>query len=145
MKIIFLFLQLGLFSFLSYGQKEYNDLAISQDSTYGYTPENPLKLKKGNQEKSILHSRLFLNGLKTQDNQNLVLLARESGHNPNYKKPAIVITDRAPGLPLGGKLGILDKYIFLTSVKKDTISIFVDIYNKGKLMLPAGLKYEQPQ
>jgi hypothetical protein len=47
-------------------------------------------------------------------------------------------------LPISGKLGILDKYVFLTSVTRDTVILFVDIYNKGRLQLPVGLKYEQP-
>lgn len=42
---------------------------------------------------------------------------------------------------MNGKLGILDVYEFLTSVKGDTIKIFVDVYNKGDLFLPMGLRY----
>jgi hypothetical protein len=63
--------------------------------------------------------------------------------NPNFKKPLINLYDRTTGMPINGKLGLLDKYVFLTSSTKDTVTLFVDIYNKGDLMLPVGLKYEK--
>jgi hypothetical protein len=51
------------------------------------------------------------------------------------------LTNRFTGMPLNGKLGLLDEYIFLVSEKMDTIRIYVDIYNKGDLFIPKGLKY----
>jgi hypothetical protein len=65
--------------------------------------------------------------------------------NPTYKEPSIRINNRFTGMPISGKSGLLDKYVFLTSNTMDTISVFVDIYNKGTLMIPIGLKYEQPK
>ncbi len=127
----------------SYGQKDFSKLATSTDSSYGYTALNPLKLKKGNQAKSIENSYNFLSGLKTQDDQSLTFLSRVTTDDPNYKKPVIKINNRYTGMPISGKLGLLDKYVFLTSSTKDTITIFVDIYNKGNLMLPVGLKYAE--
>jgi hypothetical protein len=43
-------------------------------------------------------------------------------------------------MPLSGNLGLLDKYFFLTTEKKDTVIIYIDIYNKGELKIPKGLK-----
>ena len=129
----------------SYGQNNFSKLLSTKDSSYGYTANNPLKLKKGNQENSITNSIIFLKGLKTLDDQTLALLFRVSTPDPNYKEPAIRLHNRFTGLPISGKLGILDKYVFLTSVKKDTITLFVDIYNKGGLMLPVGVKYDPPK
>ena len=128
-----------------YGQKDFSKLTASTDSTFGYTDQNPLKLKKGNQGKSIDNSHKFLSGLKTLDNQTLTLLFRASKRNPNYKEPAIRIYDKQTGLPISGKLGLLDKYVFLTSNTKDTVTLYVDIYNNGDLFVPIGLKYEQQQ
>jgi hypothetical protein len=130
---------------VSYGQKDFTKLIPSTDSSYGYTAQNPLKHKKGNQGKSITNSYSFLSGLKTQDNQTLTLLFRATANNPSYKEPAIKINDRQTGMPISGKLGLLDKYVFLTSNTKDTVILYVDIYNKGTLLLPIGLKYESPQ
>ena len=45
-------------------------------------------------------------------------------------------------MPVGGNLGLLDKYVFVTSNTKDTVKLFVDIYSKGELMVPIGLKFE---
>jgi len=145
---IFLWLIFGmllLFTNTSYGQNEFSKLQNSPDSSYGYTAQNALKLKKGNQGKSIAYAYNFLSGLKTHDNQTLKLLFRATVDDPNYKQPAIKINNRYTGMPISGKLGLLDKYIFLTSNTKDTIKIFVDVYNKGPLMLPIGLKYEERQ
>jgi hypothetical protein len=128
-----------------YGQKDFSKLKTSTDSTFGYSDQNPLKLKKGNQGKSIDNSYKFLSGLKTLDNQTLTLLYRSTIDNPTYKEPAIRINNRQTGLPISGKFGLLDKYVFLTSNTKDTVTLYVDIYNKGGLFLPIGLKYEQQQ
>jgi hypothetical protein len=128
-----------------YGQRDFSKLTTSRDSTFGYTNFNPLKLKKGNQGKSIDNSYKFLAGLKTLDNQSLTLLFRSSEEDPAYKEPAIRINNRFNGMPLSGKLERLDKYVFLTSNTKDAVTLFVDIYNKGDLFLSVGLKYEQQQ
>ncbi len=131
------------FSTIVYGQKNFSKLMTSTDSTFGYTNLNPLKLKNGNQGKSVDNSYKFLAGLKTLDNQTLTLLFRATTENPTYKEPSIKINNRFTGMPINGKLGLLDKYVFLTSTTKDTVTLFVDIYNKGDLFLPVGLKYEQ--
>ena len=129
----------------SFGQNNFMKLDNSTDSTYGFTAQNPLKLKKGNPEKSIDYSYSFLAGLKTKDDQALIYLSRFTTSSPTYKEPAIRLNNRFTGLPISGKSGLLDNYFFLTSVTKDTVSIFVDIYNKGTLMVPIGLKYQQPK
>ncbi len=125
-----------------YAQNDFTKLQQSTDSTFGYTTGNPIKLKKGNQAKSIQYTHRFLAGLKTNDNQALTLLSRSSTSYSAYQKPIIQIKDKTTGMPLSGKLGMLDKYVFITANTKDTITIYIDIYNKGELFLPAGLKYE---
>lgn len=130
---------------ISFGQKDFSKLETSTDSTYGYSVQNPLKLKRGNQGKSIINSEKFLSGLKTDDNQSLIYLSRATVGDPGYKEPKIRLYNRYTGVPISGKLGLLDRYVFLTSDSKDTIRLFVDVYNKGTLMLPIGLKYAQKQ
>jgi len=142
-KLAFLFLQLLLVTTNLFGQKDFSNLSNASDSSYGYSAEKPLRLKNGNVEKSVANSYHFISGLKTQDDQDLKVLSRSTVADPNYKKPAIQINNRFTGMPLNGKAGMLDKYVFLTSNTKDTITLFVDLYNKGTLMLPAGLKYVQ--
>lgn len=142
---ISLFAILLCFTNISFGQKDFTKLVTSTDSSYGYSAQNPLKLKKGNQGKSIINSENFLSGLETEDNQSLTYLFRATVSDPNYREPKIRLNNRYTGMPISGKLGLLDRYVFLTSNTKDTIRLFVDIYNKGTLMLPIGLKYEQKQ
>ena len=129
----------------AYGQNSFSDLPTATDSSYGYTPKNPLRLKKGNQEKSMAYSYSFISGLKTLDSQTLTLLFRATVADPNYNQAALHLNNRFTGLPANGKLGVLDKYVFVTTITKDTIQLFVDVYNKGALMLPTGLKYEKIQ
>lgn len=125
----------------AYSQKEFAALQNATDSTFGYTPQNPLPLKNGNQQKSIRYASTFLRGLRTSDNQTLGFYYRSSMDNPNSKGSRLRIRDRS-GMPLNGKLDILDKYAFVTSTTKDTIILYVDIYNKGALMIPVGLKFD---
>lgn len=118
-------------------QKAFSKLPSATDSTYGYTNTNPIRLKKGNTEKSIMQEMNYLSGLTTKDKQHLVLLHRSAVANPGYKEPLLRDLYNSKG-------GVLDKYVFLTANTKDTITLFIDIYSKGTLMLPAGLMYELP-
>lgn len=140
-RLIGLIIFISLMNF-SLAQDSKKQILNSTDSTYGYSSVNPLKLKKGDMGKSLENSINFLQALKTLDGQSLNYYARSSIQNPTYKEPKINLSNRATGAPISGKLGILDKYIFVTSNSKDTIRLFVDIYNKGDLMIPVGLKYE---
>ena len=127
----------------SFGQSDFSYLTISTDSTYGYTDKNPLKMKKGNQGKSIDYSIVFLKNLRTTDNQKLELVQRFTVDDPNHVRPKTQLTNRYTGMPISGKLGLLDKYYFVTAEKRDTLTIYVDIYNKGELKIPKGLKIKE--
>lgn len=129
--VISFIVALLLFTTLTYGQKDFSNLSTTADSLYGYIPQNPLRLKNGNPGKSIVNSYNLVAGLQTLNGQNLTFLFRSSMPDPNHKDAAIKLYNRFTGLPLNGKLGRLDKYVFLTSTTKDTITLFVDIYNKG--------------
>ncbi|MEX2231147.1 MAG: hypothetical protein WD824_03230 [Cyclobacteriaceae bacterium] len=126
----------------SSGQIDFSRVDVSTDSTYGYTDTNPLKMKKGNFEKSIGYSFDFLQGLKTIDNQKLQFLQRSTVENLNYRRAKVQASNGYTAKPVSGDGGSLDKYTFLKSVEKDTVTIYIDIYNKGKLKIPVGLKYQ---
>lgn len=128
----------------STAQKTFTRLQHATDSTYGYTAANPVMLKNGNEKKSIINEMNYLSGLITADKQHLVLLIRSAVANPRYKYNTPLLNDRF-GAPLANsKRGILDKYIFLSADTKDTITVFIDSYSKGEVMLPVGLSYELP-
>jgi hypothetical protein len=124
---------------LTFAQRGFSNLPRSSDSTYAYTAVNPLRLKKGGQQKSISYSVEFLKSLETADHQRLMLLRRSSIGDPRYEKPKVQLNSRYTGMPLNGKLCILDKYIFITSQTRDTLTIYVDVYNNGELRIPIGL------
>jgi hypothetical protein len=122
---------------LSFGQN-FSKLKQSTDSSYGYSVNNPLKLRKGDPLGGVSNANKFLLGLQTADGQELTIVSRIGVNDPNYKeKPGGIASNLGDG-------GILDKYELLTSVTKTKIILYVDIYHKGGLMLPVGLKYVSP-
>lgn len=123
----------------AFAQKDFSKLPVSADSSYGYTKTNPLPLKKGDMGKSISRTYAFLAGLKTSDQQDLQIINRYSTQKPDFKPSSIRLRN---GLPLNGNLGILDVYTLVSSVTKDTLMLYVDIYEKGTLMVPKGLVYQ---
>ena len=124
-----------------FGQSDFSRITESTDSTYGYTDTNPLKMKKGNHGRSIGYSYDFMNGLRTHDNQKLKFLQRSSVDNPKNRKPKVASAERQLDTALTDTEQ-LDKYIFLTSEKKDTVTIYVDLHHRGSLKFPVGLKHK---
>jgi hypothetical protein len=120
----------------TFRQSDFSGLTFSTDSTYGYTNKNPLKMKKGNQQKNVGYSIDFLKSLRTHDDQKLELIQRFTVEDTNHVKPKTQLTNRYTGMPLSGKLGFLDRYHFVTSETRDTVTIYVDIYNKEELQIP---------
>jgi hypothetical protein len=133
---------LAFLSTWAFGQTDFSGISQSTDSTYGYMETNPLRMKKGNVGKSIGYSYDFLQGLRTSDDQKLKFLKRVSIDNPDYRTPRASLTNRYTGMPFSGNGGQLDKYVFLTAGKKDTLTIYIDVYKRGDLKIPVGLKYE---
>ncbi|HEX8426940.1 hypothetical protein [Hymenobacter sp.] len=121
-------------------QKKSSLPVAATDSTYGYTALNPLRLKQGDMYKSMALAEVFLHNLRTPDDQQLYFIGRFSIKDPAYTPPAIPLTDRYTGLPISGKLGLLDVYIFRTATN-DTLRLFVDVDHKGPKLIPKGLKY----
>ena len=122
-----------LISTWSFCQHDFSKIPEATDSTYGYTDTNPLEMKKGNPGKSIGYSYDFLSGLATPDDKLLKFVQRSTVTNPKNEKHAV---------PPGDKAQLLDRYIFVTHERKDTLIIYVDIYHKGDLRIPIGLKYK---
>ena len=139
---VYLVFGIALFySKVSFGQNDLEKVINSTDSTYGYSVQNPLKHKKGNLQKSIKYVNEFLAGLKTIDNQALIFLSRSTTSDVDYKESAIKINNRFTNESLNSDIVLIDKYDFLTSNTRDTITLFVNVYKKGKLEAPVGLKY----
>ena len=134
---IFLVIILTVIVNISFAQN-FSKLQQSTDSSYGYSANNPLKLKKGDPAGGVSNSKKFLQGLRTEDGQELSIESRSGVVDPNYKeKPGGIAANLGDG-------GILDKYELVTSVTKTKIILYFDVYHKGGLMIPIGLKYVKP-
>ena len=134
---IFLSITLSIIVNLSFGQN-FSKLKQTTDSSYGYSANNPLKLRKGDPIGGISNLKKFLQGLRTADGQELTIASRIGIKDPNYKeKPGGIAANLGDG-------GILDMYELITSVTKTKIILYVDVYHKGGLMIPIGLKYLKP-
>lgn len=120
-----------LFTSWTCAPRDFSAMTVSMDSTYGYTDTNPLRMKKGNFGESIGYSYDFLTGLSTTDNQTLKFIRRHTVDNPLYENSGTADADRDE----------LDKYVFVTSKERDTVTIYVDVYRRGDLRIPVGLKY----
>lgn len=117
-----------------------NKILPADNDTYGYTVSNPLRLKKGGITKSLQYSSKFIKCLKKEDGQKLELVKDSSFLNP-YHKP-VFFDGGKNGIKYEGKYRMIDQYVFVSSVTRDTITIYVDIYESKPLFIPMGLKYE---
>jgi hypothetical protein len=108
----------------------------SQDRTYGYTNINPIKIGYYDQRGSIDATYFYLSKLRTPTGSRLNLLGRASVDDP---AGAPFSLPKRFGPPSGG--GILDYYFLQAEGMTDTIGLYFDIYRKGPLMVPCGLKF----
>lgn len=144
-----------LIAFLVFNQglsQRFEGLPTSPEDTYGYTPENPLKLKKGQAARSTDHAISFLAALETEGGQSLTLIRTALVADPRYSEPirkidygALTSTVQSPlhsAVPIDNVVtkGVLQEYVFQTADMQDTIHIFVDIYHKDDLQIPKGLR-----
>ncbi len=119
-----LFILILLSPFLFLGQNAFEKLAISTDSTYGYSIKNPIKINKETPLKSIEYTNNFISALRTKDNLSFNVSKRYSLEPP---RKTFSTTN------------LIDVYL-LTTEKQDTIYLYVDISKGGKLFIPKGLK-----
>lgn len=124
--------------------KFFSETVSTDDPTYGYTPENPVAIKNADLNNSIGSSYYYISRLRTQKGNKLELIQRFSVDNPNYKKPAVPLTNRYTGQPLSYGTGpLLDYYILIPENEKDTINLYINPYLKGEIRVPVGLKFEK--
>ena len=137
--------------------QQFDALQNSTDNTYGYTPENPLKLKKGQPAKSTGYAIEFLAALETEDGQPLTLIKTSLVSDPRYDEPikkidygalTVASGNLSPlhaAVPIDNLVtkGILQEYVFKTEDNKNTIHLYIDIYHKDDLQIPSGLRIKR--
>ena len=97
---------------------------ISTDPTYGLSPENPIEV--GGQDSGPLNERRYLNAL-SGPNGEVVSYYRAGSCCPIKSEKAI----------FGNKV-MLDNYRVTWQGSNDTISIYINMYDAGKLKAPKG-------
>jgi hypothetical protein len=120
MKFLLLSLSFALTSTCC-AQKIYK-LKEAPDSTYGYTMEHPVPLKAGDPQVSVSLSYRFISQLRTANNEKVRIYRR--------------------GSTMGKRYQMIDIYTLVSESGSDTIRLYVNIYKRGKLYIPKGLKME---
>lgn len=100
---------------------------VNTDATYGFTEKNPIKV--GGVENGPLNERQFLNSL-----------SGPNGETVSYDRVGSCCEFATRNSPLGG--GLLDMYKVSYEGKKDTVTMYLNMYDKAKLKAPVGFKFK---
>lgn len=100
---------------------------VNTDTTYGFTEKNPIKV--GGVENGPLNERQFLNSL-----------SGPNGETVSYDRVGSCCEFATRNSPLGG--GLLDMYNVSYEGKKDTVTMYLNMYDKAKLKAPVGFKFK---
>lgn len=95
------------------------------DSSYGYTQSNPVKVG-GPFSEGPKNERRFLNALLGPNGEKVV-----------YQRAGSCCAFRTPN-GLMNNTGLLDHYRVSWTGSRDTVSIYVNMYDKGDLLIPVG-------
>lgn len=98
---------------------------ISTDKTYGYSEKNPVQVGGNDKREGPVNERRFLNAL-----------AGPNGEDVSYFR-------RGSCCPVESKNGfmgmaMLDNYRVTWEGSKDTVSIYINMYDYGELKAPVG-------
>ncbi|MBX2922242.1 MAG: hypothetical protein KF746_08635 [Chitinophagaceae bacterium] len=98
----------------------------STDKTYGYTKENPVKTGGNRERIGPVSERRFLNALLGPNGEPIAYF--RAGSCCSFKTPNGLLNN----------MGLLDIYRVWWEGSKDTVSIYINMYDKGDLYIPAG-------
>lgn len=105
-------------------------LNSAADSTYGYTSKNPVCVGGISDERALAPTKHYLNALLGPNGEEIK--AFRYGSCCGFKTPNGMINNT----------GLLDHYgVYWEG--SDTISIYINIYDKGNLFIPLGLNSKQ--
>lgn len=98
----------------------------SLDNTYGYKETNPIKVGGVHDQSGPLNERRFLNALSGPNGEKLQYY--RAGSCCHFKTPN----------GLFDNTGMLDRYCVFWAGSKDTLSIYINMYDEGDLLIPVG-------
>lgn len=99
----------------------------STDSSYAFTKGNPVKVGGVKKNEGPLNERRFLNAL-----------LGPNGEKVQYNRAGSCCHFKTPNGY--DNTGLLDRYEVWYKGSKDTVSIYINMYDKGDLFIPIGFK-----
>ena len=103
------------------------DSKVNTDASYGYTEKNPIKV--GGFSNGPANERSYLNSL-----------SGPNGETINYERTGSCCAFETKNSPFGG--GMLDVYAVTYEGKKDTVVLYLNMYDKASLKAPVGFKFK---
>lgn len=102
----------------------------TDDKTYGFDQKNPVKVG-GLTTDGVINERRFLNAL-----------VGLNGEEVRYQRGGSCCSFKTPN-GLIGNGGLLDVYRVYKVGTKDTLNIYINLYDTGDLKIPVGFKAKQ--
>jgi hypothetical protein len=100
---------------------------MAESKTYGYQKSDPVKVGGTGESSGPKNERRFLNALLGPNGEELKYF--RAGSCCPFKTPNGLIDNS----------GMLDRYRVTWTGSKDTLDIFINMYDKGDLKIPVGL------
>ena len=115
-----------------------NQTQTTEDPTYGYSINNPIKIGYYSVPKSIEASHKYISLLRTEEGKSLRLIMSGTTMAPEG------IQKKSIPMRFGSniKSGMLDFYMLVVEGTEDTLKLYFDAYQKGDLAVPVGLRIE---
>lgn len=102
----------------------YKLVKAAQDSTYGYTEQNPIKV--GGVVMGPRNEQRFLNAL-----------AGPAGEKISYRRLGTCCPFKTPNAVFGGE-GMLDRYEVIVEDTDKKVILFLNMYDSEELLIPVG-------
>jgi hypothetical protein len=103
------------------------------DKTYGYTEKNAVKVGGNSDSNGPKNERRFLNALLGPNGEQVTYF--RAGSCCHFKTPNGMIDN----------MGLLDQYRVSWVGSKDTVNLYLNMYDKGNLLIPIGFTAKAKQ
>lgn len=105
---------------------------ISTDPTYGFSEKNPVQVGGVDKMEGPLNEIRYLNAL-----------AGPNGEDVYYYRLGSCCPIKSKNDPFGAGVVMLDNYLLTWEGAKDTVSIFINMYDYGELKAPVGFTIKE--
>lgn len=122
-----LFIILSLSSLISCSTTKSGSAEMNADSTYGYSEKNPIKV--GGERNGPANERKFLNSL-----------SGPNGEIVKYNRTGSCCHFETRNSSFG--MGMLDIFRVTYEGKKDTVTLYLNMYDEAELKAPVGFKFK---